>query len=69
MLGDDDAIPFIGIGRRTSHTWNIDARGASDPAAVRFAVQPAIAEAAPMIAAGSIAAARDLDSRRPLMSR
>lgn len=53
----------------TSHTWNIDARGAGDPVAVRYQVQRAILEAAPKIAAGSIAAAKDLDSRKPLMAR
>jgi hypothetical protein len=52
-----------------SHTWNIDARGAGDPVAVRYQVQRGILEAAPKIAAGAIAAARDLDSRKPLMSR
>jgi hypothetical protein len=52
-----------------THVWNIDARGSSDPAAVRFAVQRGIMEAAPRIAAGSIAASRDMASRKPVMAR
>jgi hypothetical protein len=52
-----------------THVWNIDARGSSDPAAVRFAVQRGIMEAAPRIAAGSIAAQRDMASRKPVMAR
>jgi lambda family phage tail tape measure protein len=51
------------------HVWNIDARGSADPGAVRFQVQRAILEAAPRIAAGSIAAAQDLASRKPTMAR
>jgi hypothetical protein len=53
----------------TTHVWNIDARGANDPAATRFAVQRGILEAAPRIAAGSIAAQREMATRRPTMSR
>jgi phage-related minor tail protein len=53
----------------TQHVWNIDARGSSNPGAVRLAVQRGIMEAAPRIAAGSIAAAQDLASRKPTMSR
>jgi hypothetical protein len=53
----------------TQHVWNIDARGSTNPGAVRLAVQRGIMEAAPRIAAGSIAAARDMDSRKPTMSK
>ena len=60
-------IPNNALG--TTHVWNIDARGANDPAAVRVAVQRGILEAAPRIAAGSIAASREMASRKPTMSR
>jgi hypothetical protein len=66
--GSGRIVPNNQLGGMT-HIWNIDARGASDPAAVRFAVQRGIAEAAPRIAAGAIAASRDLDRRKPLMAR
>jgi hypothetical protein len=52
-----------------SQVIHVDARGAGDPAAVRFAVQRGILEAAPRIAAGSIAASRDLAARKPIMAR
>jgi hypothetical protein len=56
--------PMLG----TSHTWNIDARGSNDPAAVRAAVQRGIMEAAPHIAVSAIAAQNELRSRMPSMS-
>jgi hypothetical protein len=66
--GSGRIIPNSALGG-TSHVWNIDARGSSDPAATRFAVQRAILDAAPRIAAGSIAASRDLAARKPQMLR
>ena len=67
--GSGRIVPNGAAGAGTSHVWNIDARGSSDPAAVRFAVQRGILEAAPRIAAGSIAAARDISARKPVMTR
>jgi hypothetical protein len=66
--GSGKIVPNNALGGMT-HVWNIDARGSSDPAAVRFAVQRGILEAAPRIAAGSIAASRDLAARKPIMAR
>jgi hypothetical protein len=67
--GSGRIVPNDALARGTSHVWNIDARGSNDPAAVRFAVQRGILEAAPRIAAGSIAASRDMAARKPVMSR
>jgi hypothetical protein len=67
--GSGRIIPNDALRGGTSHVWHIDARGSSDPAAVRFAVQRGIMEAAPRIAAGSIAASRDMAARKPLMAR
>jgi hypothetical protein len=66
--GSGRIIPNDALGGMT-HVWNIDARGSSDPAAVRFAVQRGILEAAPRIAAGSIAASRDMAARKPTLAR
>lgn len=60
-----DTSKMMGGGGETHHHWNIDARGATDPAAVKRAARDAVAEAAPHIAAATMAAQRDLDSRRP----
>jgi hypothetical protein len=57
-----------GSGGDVHHHWNIDARGAHDPAAVNKAVQRGIAAAAPHIAAGAIATNRDMQKRRPSMA-
>jgi hypothetical protein len=43
-------------GGNTNHTWNIDARGSGDPAAVQMAVQRGIREAAPHLIAASVKA-------------
>jgi hypothetical protein len=66
--GSGRIVPNDSLGG-TQHTWNIDARGAADPAATRAAVQRGILEAAPRIAAGSIAAQKDMSARRPTMGR
>ena len=66
--GSGRVVPNNAWGAGTTN-YNIDARGATDPAATRFAVQRGILEAAPRIAAGSIAAARDISARKPTMSR
>jgi phage-related minor tail protein len=47
----------------TSHTWNIDARGSTNPAETMAMVQKGILEAAPHIVAASIKAGRDQNSR------
>jgi hypothetical protein len=52
-------------GGDTHHHWNIDARGATDPAMVRRQVQDGIMAAAPHIAAGAIRANNDMAWRRP----
>jgi hypothetical protein len=49
----------------TNHAWNIDARGANDPAATYQAAQRAIMAAAPHIVAATNAAAKDRSSRLP----
>ena len=67
--GSGRIVPNDALRGGTSHVWNIDARGSTDPAAVRFAVQRGIMEAAPRIAAGSIAASRDMAARKPVMAR
>lgn len=64
-----DTSRMMGGGGDTHHTWNIDARGSQDPAAVRRAVNDGIMAAAPHIAAGAIRAQRDIDARRPNMGR
>jgi SLT domain-containing protein len=53
----------------TNHSWNIDARGATDPAAVHAAVQRGIAHAAPHIIAASDASHTNNKSRKPSSSR
>jgi hypothetical protein len=67
--GSGRIVPNDAFRGGTTHVWQIDARGSSDPAAVRFAVQRGIMAATPQIAAGSIAASRDMASRKPVMSR
>ena len=49
----------------THHHYNIDARGATDPAAIKMAVQRGIAQAAPHIIGATIAVQRDQDRRKP----
>jgi len=53
----------------TNHAWNIDARGANDPAAINAAVQRGIRQAAPHIVAASNAAAKDSARRSPSSRR
>jgi hypothetical protein len=50
------------------HSGAIDARGATDPAAVKAMVKRGIAEAAPAIIAGSLHANSEKNARRPAMS-
>ena len=54
-----------GGGVTNHHTWNIDARGANDPAAVQVAVQRAIQSAAPHIISASMMAMDERQARRP----
>jgi hypothetical protein len=66
--GSGRIVPNDALGG-TTHNWHIDARGSSDPAAVRAQVQRGILEAAPRISAGTLSAQRDMSSRKPSMSR
>jgi hypothetical protein len=52
-------------GGDTHHNWNIDARGANDPAAVNAAVQRGISRAMPSIAAATTHAQQNGKSRMP----
>jgi len=54
-----------GGGVTNHHTWNIDARGANDPAAVQIAVQRAIQSAAPHLISASMMAMDERQARRP----
>jgi hypothetical protein len=53
----------------THHTWNIDARGSSNPAQTMAMVQQGIMEAAPHIVAASLKAHNDQNSRLPPTAR
>ena len=55
-------------GGDTHHHWNIDARGANDPAQMHAAIRRGIAEAAPHIAAATLAKGED-DRRRRIGGR
>lgn len=57
--------PNSQIGGGSSHYYTIDARGATDPAAIEAAVQRGIASAAPSIIAGSVYAVSDTNRRKP----
>ena len=52
-----------------THNWTVDARGATDPAAVRAMVERGIRKAAPSLIAGSLHAQSDRNSRKPSSSR
>jgi hypothetical protein len=56
---DTSAMLSGGGGNVTHHHWDIDARGANDPAAINAAVQRGIMQAAPHIVAASNAAQGD----------
>jgi hypothetical protein len=62
---DTSRIMSSGGGSHVEHHYHIDARGATDPAAVTAAINRAISRAAPQIAASSIAAFQDMKARRP----
>jgi hypothetical protein len=62
---DTSRIMSSGGGSHVEHHYHIDARGATDPAAVTAAINRAISRAAPQIAASSIAAMQDMKARRP----
>jgi hypothetical protein len=63
---DTSAMLSTGSGSGSPvHNWNIDARGATDPAATYQAAQRAIMAAAPHIVAASNAAQKDQSRRRP----
>jgi lambda family phage tail tape measure protein len=52
-----------------THKWHVDARGATDPAAVMAMVERGIRKAAPSLIAGSLHAQSDRNSRKPSSSR
>lgn len=56
-------------GGDTHHTWNIDARGSTDPAQTAALVQQGIMQAAPHIVAASLKAHNDQNSRLPPAQR
>jgi hypothetical protein len=56
-------------GSAVHHEWHIDARGASDPAAINAAVQRGIAKAMPTIAAATTHAQHNANSRLPMSRR
>lgn len=59
-----DTSSLFGSGD-TYHNWNIDARGSTDPAAVRAQVMAGIRQAAPHIVAASTQSQKDHASRIP----
>ncbi|MGA2650424.1 MAG: hypothetical protein ABSF28_07865 [Terracidiphilus sp.] len=61
---DTSAIMAGSGGNVTNHSWNIDARGATDPAATRMQVQRGIVDAVPHIAAATIGLQKDQRARR-----
>jgi hypothetical protein len=61
--------PSTGGNGDTHHTWNIDARGATDPAQTMAMVQQGIMQAAPHIVAASMKAHDDRNSRLPPSAR
>jgi hypothetical protein len=58
-----DTAGFMNNGGGDTHNWNIDARGATDPVAVRYQVMKGIRDAAPALIAASKGAGSD-DARR-----
>jgi hypothetical protein len=62
-------VPNHALGGSTTHNWNIDARGANDPAATEAAVQRGIAAAAPQIVSASLHAANEQRKRTPSSRR
>jgi hypothetical protein len=61
--------PSTGGSGDTHHTWNIDARGSTDPAQTMAMVQQGIMQAAPHIVAASLKAHQDYNDRRPPSAR
>jgi hypothetical protein len=61
--------PSTGGSGDTHHTWNIDARGSTDPAQTMAMVQQGIMQAAPHIVAASMKAHDDRNSRLPPSAR
>jgi hypothetical protein len=55
----------VGDSGGTTHNWNIDARGSSNPSETEAAVQRGIARAAPQIVAASVAATQSRNQRIP----
>jgi len=63
---DTSSMLSGGGGMITNHSWSIDARGATDPAAVYQSAQRAILAAAPHLIAAGDAAGRNQRRRRPV---
>jgi len=62
-----DTSKIMSGGGDTTHQWNIDARGATDPAAVRMQVMQGIKQAVPHIVALSHATSKEATNRAPRM--
>jgi hypothetical protein len=60
-----DTSKMLGSGGDVHHHWNIDARGATDPAAIDQAAHRAVEKLAPQIGAMTIRAGREMDDRKP----
>ncbi len=65
----DSSAMMRGGGTTNHHTWNIDARGATDPAAINAAVQRGIRQAAPHIVRASAESQSDHHRRTPSSKR
>ncbi len=67
--GPGTIVPNHKLGGGTTHNWHIDARGATDPAAVKAMVRQGIAEAAPALLSASQHASREAAARKPASRR
>jgi hypothetical protein len=61
----DSSAMMRGGGTTNHHTWNIDARGATDPAAINAAVQRGIRQAAPHLVKASAESQSNHHRRTP----
>ena len=65
----DTSAMLGGGGNTTNHSWNIDARGSTDPAAVHAAVIRGIKQAAPQLISSAHASSNDHKARKPSSAR
>jgi hypothetical protein len=66
----DTAAMMSGGGNTThNHSWQVDARGATDPAAIHAAVNRSMKQALPQFVAASHASSNDHKARRPTNAR